>query len=106
MEDFKHQVSKLEDDANTKASVVRASREILPGLADKYGMRPALTAGLQEMVQELIIESPRMKLEELEAVAAQAINKTLEQIGLEYPGFASEYMDSLKQKLTVRIPQL
>ncbi len=102
MEDFKHHVAKLEDDANTKASVVRVSREILPGLAGKYHIEPRVTGLIQQLVQDLIIESHVTNLPELESVAGKAVNNAMEEMGLEYPGFTKEYLTKMKESLLVR----
>lgn len=96
-------IQKLSDDANVKAVILANAKEIVTklGQKEKYALKDEDIKLFLALLDKNVLYTPNTDIGEIEAVASQAVNQALEALRLEKPGFTTEFMDALKNKMTI-----
>lgn len=93
----------LEDAANVKAVIFSTAHDTLWDIKEKYHLDEEFVRECRHELQESLIESAKENLNELSAVATQAVNRMLEGRQLEKPGLARDFQQKLLEKMRIHL---
>lgn len=90
-------VRDMEDLANLKSAIYTATESVFSKLAEQYELDDDVIRRFREAIKERLIgEEHYVSEDELQAMASQALNTTLEQLKLDKPGLARDFQKELR----------
>ena len=89
----------IEDLAHLKSAIYTATEPVFNNLAETHALDDFLIRRFRESIKEALIKSNFTGEDELQAIASQALNQTLEKFNIEKPGLARDFQKNLRSTM-------